>query len=52
MAQMDLGKVALTDADIAAIKEEITSGLYSIVIVTEEPETVGEKEIVLVVETT
>lgn len=45
MAEVDLGKVKQTDDDVKTI-------FWSMVtIATEDPETVGENEIVLVVET-
>lgn len=50
MAEVDLGKVGLTSSDIQEIKDEISQGLYSITIATAEPETVGDNELVLVVE--
>ena len=44
MADLNLGKVRPTEQDI------VNAIGYKITLATEEPETVGEKEIVLVVE--
>ena len=50
MAEVDLGKVAITQDELDALKAEIMEGIYTITVATEEPESVAEKEIVLVVE--